>query len=380
MAYMLLGSQGLFEQSFVAALNAPTNAPTNAPAVTFERIGTGYCADSMQRYYSYAIGQGVGSTAEDCSAWCLQNPDNLIGFSYFQGSLPKNCYCEFDGGDLPDPLPTYTNPSSNSLKSNSGSGPIQGTSLDEGGRHYGCYVYQNLTLTPTNLSTAAPTISNVTKSSTNPPSGSLNNPTVSPVAFPTGAPSPGSSLRSQSPSVTPNDGPTFKFYPNWLHVGGSRKICLFDDGSNEVPVGTPKYDSSQECCAIHYNWNLDECNNADDAESGPSNKYFPNWNGAPYVCLLDDGTHIVPESAPLYADLTSCCDLHYSWNMAQCNAVDGPTGKYYPNLDGDRFVCLHDSGIDFETLPLGARLYDDRLSCCEAQYPWASDECINHLV
>ena len=116
-------------------------------------------------------------------------------------------------------------------------------------------------------------------------------------------------------------------------------------------------------------------------EPGPSsNKYFPNWNGNEYVCLVDDGTRIVPESAPLYPDLGSCCDFNYSWNLAQCYAADGPSGKFYPNLDGDNFLCFQDVDSDAETLPFGAPVYDDRSSCCEAQFPWARDECINHLV
>eukprot|EP00956_Cyclotella_meneghiniana_P028796 scaffold68079_cov66-Cyclotella_meneghiniana.AAC.5 len=188
------------------------------------------------------------------------------------------------------------------------------------------------------------------------------------------------------------DVPTFKFYPNWLRAGGSGDVCLFDDGSNEVPPGTPKYDTPKECCAIHYSWNLSVCNSV---EAGPSNKYFPNWIGADHVCLLDDGSHTVPQSAPLYSDLTSCCDFNYSWNLAQCNAVEGPTGKYFPNLDGDDLTCFQDNGrfklpfadpvdnydnADTETLPFGAPLFDDLSSCCSNYYPWARDECIDFLV
>ena len=170
--------------------------------------------------------------------------------------------------------------------------------------------------------------------------------------------------------------PTFKFYPNWLRVGSSLDVCLFDDGSNEVPPGTPTYDSPQECCAAHYSWNLDVCNSV---EPGPTYKYFPNWNGNDHVCLKDDGTNVAPESVPLYEDLASCCDFNYSWNLAQCYAVEGPSGKYFPNLDGDDLTCFQNIG-EIQTLPFGAPLYEDISSCCDHHYSWVSNECVNFLL
>ena len=182
--------------------------------------------------------------------------------------------------------------------------------------------------------------------------------------------------------------PSFKFYPNWLRAGGSGDVCLLDDGSNEVPAGTPKYDSPQECCANHYSWNLIVCNSA---ELGASYKYFPNWDGIGHVCFLDDGTRVVPESAPLFDDSTSCCDSQYSWNMAQCRSVYETTYKYFPNLDGVVPTCfwnagqftfpfdVHDDDDDVAPhIPFGAALYDDIQSCCDAEYPWARDECISN--
>lgn len=48
---------------------------------------------------------------------------------------------------------------------------------------------------------------------------------------------------------------------------------------------------------------------------GPSNDYFPNWGGAPDLCVQDDGSHTVPDGVPYYATLTDCCEYstHYSF-------------------------------------------------------------------
>ena len=94
--------------------------------------------DSRFRLYSAYQGNNVGSSAEDCSAWCLQNPDNLLGFSYSSNGF-GDCYCELHG-ELPNPLPTYTNPSSTAAIG-PGSGSIQGTSPFDGGEDFECYVY-----------------------------------------------------------------------------------------------------------------------------------------------------------------------------------------------------------------------------------------------
>eukprot|EP00956_Cyclotella_meneghiniana_P006250 scaffold8160_cov38-Cyclotella_meneghiniana.AAC.2 len=185
-----------------------------------------------------------------------------------------------------------------------------------------------------------------------------------------------------------NNGPTNRYFPNWTREEGSSDVCLLDDGTYVVPEGTPQYETVQECCENHYSWNLDACNNV---ENEPSYKYFPNWDGNGYVCFLDDGTHVVPDSAPLFDDLTSCCDSQYSWNTAQCNSVYGPSYKYFPNLHGVEPICFFDDGgftlpfavIDDDDdaaidIPFGAPLYDDIRSCCDAQYPWARDECISY--
>ena len=119
---------------------AATSSPTYAPTVAFELFGPGYCADSRSRFYSTATQTDfVNSTAEDCSAWCLQNPDNLLGFSY--SSSNEDCYCEFDGGELPNPLPAYINPPVLEFERGSGTGSIQQTSFSSGGTAFDCYVY-----------------------------------------------------------------------------------------------------------------------------------------------------------------------------------------------------------------------------------------------
>ena len=168
------------------------------------------------------------------------------------------------------------------------------------------------------------------------------------------------------------NGPSNRFFPNWAGEEGSLHVCLLDDGTHTVLKGTPKYDTVEECCNSHYAWNHDDC-----ISIRPSNRYFPNWDGTDHVCLADDGSNIVPANAPLFDDLASCCDSQYSWNLALCNAVEGPSNRFFPNWEGADHTCFVDNGRN--TLPFGAPLYDDLSSCCEDQYSWALDECNNFI-
>jgi hypothetical protein len=206
-----------------------------------------------------------------------------------------------------------------------------------------------ITSSPTKKPTAAPTSSPTTLSPTQPPT------TASPSPKPTSKPT------SQPVSTAPTkSGATGKYYPNWGSALGPH-VCLLDDGSNTLPAGAPLYTDRSSCCSIHYSWNSNECNGV---ASGPSNKYFPNWNGAPNVCLLDDGSNTLPAGAPLYSDISSCCTTHYGWNLNQClGIVLGPSNKYFPNWSGAPNVCLLDDGS--HTVPDGAPMYGTLTDCCE---------------
>jgi hypothetical protein len=206
-----------------------------------------------------------------------------------------------------------------------------------------------ITPSPTQNPTAAPTSSPATLSPTQRPT------TASPSPKPTSKPT------SQPVSTAPTkSGATGKYYPNWGSASGPH-VCLVDDGSNTLPAGAPLYTDRSTCCSSHYSWNSNECNGV---ASGPSNKYFPNWNGAPNVCLLDDGSNTLPAGAPLYSDISTCCTTHYGWNLNEClGIVLGPSNKYFPNWSGAPDVCLLDDGS--HTVPDGAPMYGTLTDCCE---------------
>jgi hypothetical protein len=166
-----------------------------------------------------------------------------------------------------------------------------------------------------------------------------------------------------------DNSPPNKYFPNW---DGHDAVCLVV-GNNIVPEGAPLYDDLSSCCDSEYQWNLALCN-----DSEGTNKYFPNWDGYDFICLKDDGHNIVPEGAPLYDDLASCCDTEYPWNSALCNVAGGPSNRYYPDWENGENTCLVDNGR--RELPFGVPLYDDLSSCCEDQYRWAIDECNNSLI
>ena len=166
-------------------------------------------------------------------------------------------------------------------------------------------------------------------------------------------------------------GPSNKFFPNW---GAQPNICLFDDGSNTVPVGAPLISDLKECCDTHYGWNHDECMGV---VQGPSNKYFPNWGGSPNICLFDDGSNTVPAGVPLFDDLKACCNAHYGWNHDQCmGVVQGPSNKYFPNWSSSvgPHICLFDDGSNAG--PNGAPLFDSLSLCCTTHYSWNKNECL----
>jgi predicted secreted protein len=167
-------------------------------------------------------------------------------------------------------------------------------------------------------------------------------------------------------------GPTDKYFPNWE---GTDPVCHLDDGSNIVPGYAPLYNDLATCCARHYSWNSNECNGV---VAVPTNKYFPNWEGVPHVCLLDDGSNSLPVGAPLFADLATCCATHYSWNSNECNGVNAPSNKYFPNWGGAPHVCLLDDGSI--SLPSGALKYDTLSLCCATHYSWNSNECNGSLA
>eukprot|EP00956_Cyclotella_meneghiniana_P014630 scaffold22039_cov23-Cyclotella_meneghiniana.AAC.1 len=126
MTLLLLGSHQGYKQECsrqISQAAVATSFPTYT-VLAIELFGPGYCVDSVGNFFSSAQTSNVGSSVEHCAAWCLQNTDKLIGFSY--SSSGQQCFCEFDGG-LPSPPPEYTNPVAINLQSLSGTGPIQGT-------------------------------------------------------------------------------------------------------------------------------------------------------------------------------------------------------------------------------------------------------------
>ena len=147
-----------------------------------------------------------------------------------------------------------------------------------------------------------------------------------------------------------------------------------DDGTHTVPKGEPRYNTIEKCCDswLDYEWDYDYC-----ISNSPPNKYFPNRDGHDAVCLVV-GNNIVPEGAPLYDDLASCCGSEYPWNSALCNVAGGPSNRYYPNWESGENTCFVDNGR--RALPFGVPLYDDLSSCCEDQYRWAIDECNNSFI
>ena len=133
----------------VTSTSTPKKADTLPPAQPkFNFVGPGFCLDSNHELYSgiltfpvimkLQLGGIVLSQAFDCSTWCTRNPDNLRGFSYdiYSGA----CYCDYEQGQLPNPLPAGSTP-----LEGIGSGPITSSTGDV---HLGCYMYPTVSPTP----------------------------------------------------------------------------------------------------------------------------------------------------------------------------------------------------------------------------------------
>ena len=297
----------------------PTASPTTNP--TFQFFGNGFCLDSQYSLYSWFTLPGLPG-ANACSDLCLQYPDYLHGFTY-NNDGDGMCYCHYEVDQVPFPRPSESN-----VFFIGGRGPVASSSSvlgsGSGGQTLECYVY----LDP--APTTSPTPSENEIQSTYPSQSPSDQPTSTlsaiPSTQPSSHPSLRPSLRSQAPTTAPN---------------------------------------SRRC----------ELPSANTGVDGPSLQYFPNWGGSNHVCIANDGTNVHPAGAPIYNDLESCCNFHYSWNMAQCNAVSGPSCKWLPNLEGGDLTCIQDATA--QDLPFGARLYNDLESCCAHQYTWVKDECVN---
>eukprot|EP00956_Cyclotella_meneghiniana_P007808 scaffold10413_cov26-Cyclotella_meneghiniana.AAC.4 len=121
----------------------------------FEFVGNGWCLDSQNTVFSWITLPGF-PFANNCSDFCLQNPNYLRGFTYRSGD--GRCYCHYEASQLPSP------PAGSGSVVHTGTGAVDRASFDPDRQ---CYRYPIETSSPV---TASPTTMPPTASPTTIPS------------------------------------------------------------------------------------------------------------------------------------------------------------------------------------------------------------------
>eukprot|EP00804_Cyclotella_cryptica_P001806 CCRYP_018348-RA/>CCRYP_018348-RA protein AED:0.41 eAED:0.16 QI:0/0/0/0.5/1/1/6/0/732 len=126
----------------------PTGSPTPMPAPTrapiqfdslFSSVGNGMCVNQFGNLFTTITTPSIigGADGFKCGVWCSQNMlPNFVGFQLIPGAF---CECLFRG--IPDPVPTYYDPSNTVLTNNGGSGLI--TSVQPNAL-YQCFRYNEM--------------------------------------------------------------------------------------------------------------------------------------------------------------------------------------------------------------------------------------------
>ena len=95
----------------------------------FEFVGNGWCLDSQNTVFSWITLPGF-PFANNCSDFCLQNPNYLRGFTYRSGD--GRCYCHYEASQLPSP------PAGSGSVVHTGTGAVDRASFDPDRQ---CYRY-----------------------------------------------------------------------------------------------------------------------------------------------------------------------------------------------------------------------------------------------
>jgi hypothetical protein len=134
---------------------------------------------------------------------------------------------------------------------------------------------------------------------------------------------------------------------------------------------------------FNYNLNLKSCLGDDHTGSG---KFYPDWDGSNKKCIQDVVGTLAPDYMSqfgtwFFETLQDCCSIHYGYNMNEClgEAATG-TNKYY--VDWTTYKCVKDcseDGADCGGLAEGwelGSLYITKEECCRQRLGYDIDHCM----
>jgi len=141
------------------------------------------------------------------------------------------------------------------------------------------------------------------------------------------------------------------------------------------------YTTLDKCCSTHFSWNYLSCMGQLDNVCARS-LFYPDWEGANKACLDDGNQPNYMQNNPstyLSSQKQDCCQKHYSWDYNNCVGAKKTQnfGKYYPDFDGAKHVCVND-GLQPMYMDLSSAhwMYDTLKECCATHYSWNYDECL----
>ena len=110
--------------------------------------------------------------------------------------------------------------------------------------------------------------------------------------------------------------------------------------------------------------------------------WYPDWKGANKECVDNGNEPTYMQNNPstyLSSQKQDCCQKHYSWDYNNCVGAKKTQnfGKYYPDFDGTKHVCVND-GLQPMYMDLSSAhwMYDTLKECCATHYSWNYDECL----
>ncbi|KAL7465658.1 hypothetical protein ACHAXS_005972 [Conticribra weissflogii] len=172
------------------------------------------------------------------------------------------------------------------------------------------------------------------------------------------------------------------WYPDWT---GANEGCINDGNEEDYmrlnPVGYYLFDTLESCCSKHYSWNYNQCARIEGNAIGPNGEalYYPDWEGENRSCKNDGRQPAYMSNYPeawMFADLASCCEKCYHWNLDECmgSSTAAGSGNWYP--DWEQSICVQDCVGAF---PCGGfahdwdPLYPSAAACCNSKLNWVTD-------
>jgi len=174
------------------------------------------------------------------------------------------------------------------------------------------------------------------------------------------------------------------WYPDWE---GENKACKRDGNEPYYMTANPTvfmFSTKADCCEEHYSFAMGVCTGNGVSSLASGNKWYADWSSGDETCQNDGQApqYMVDNmNLWLYDDRDACCKRFFNYKYADCvgGAAAAPSGRYFPDWEGDNEGCLVDSTTTPapEYMSSGANtwLHATLDECCEQHYGYRVEEC-----